>query len=491
MTLALVYCRVSTEDQADRGVSLEVQEADCRAWCAREGLDVELFVDAGRSGRTLDRPGLQQLLGRLPDADALVVWRVDRLSRDMVDQGLIIRELRKRRVRFVAVQQPEVGTDSPEGDLVGNVLGAVGQFESALIGARVKAARDRLAASGRPLTAPPYGYAKADDGDGWAVVPAEAEIIHLVDGLYLGGLGVTRIAQELNGRGIPSPDGGIWWPSAVRHLLERTIYAGLLSWGASRKIRGQRTRRPEQAATVAPAKGVPPIRDTATWDRICRLRETRTPGDHAGPVRYPFTPVLFCGLCGAGMTGRTWRTRRGALTRTYLCHRAHIHHIHPPLTLREDELIDAVRQLIAAVLAGEVIPPTSEDVDRAETVTELTDLDRRRARLVAAYTAETLTLEELQDLTGKLNARRLVLEDRLAAHPKAEPIPAEEAAEMLAMPDSRDRLRAWVLRIIAEIHYDGTHADIRLQPFSASREPMRCDVRTIRLPRRTGGKQCH
>jgi site-specific DNA recombinase len=455
VSVGFVYCRVSTEDQADRGVSLEVQETDCRAWCAREGLEVELFVDAA-SGRTMSRPALQQLLGRLEEADALIVWRVDRLSRDSVDRGLIIRELRRQGVRFVAVQQPELGGDTPEADLVGNVLGAVAEFESALLGARVKAARDRIAASGRPLGAPPYGYRVGDAG--WEVVREEAETIEQVDRLFLAGWGTTRICQQLNRLQIPGPGGGRWWPSAVRHLLCRPIYAGQLHWGATRKLRGQRIRQPDQPKTVAAVIGVPPIREEAVWQQIRRMMTAKTVNGRAGPVSYPFTPVLRCGRCGSGMSGRTWHTKRGQPVRSYRCARSVIDGGHPGSYLREDLLIGHVSRFLTDTLQQPIV---ITPLDPGDTAAEIARIDRRRQRLIHAYTQETISLQELQEQTGRLTVRRQILEARSQPEQPITLTPAE-AVRLLTLPDNRDHLRAWVLQTIRRIEWDGQQLNIHL-----------------------------
>ena len=170
MPHALIYARVSTREQAEGGVSLDVQTDESAEWCQTNGYTWETFIDAGYSGRTADRPALQDALTRLDNADALVVWKVDRLARDNVDRGIILRECERRQVAFVSVTQPEVGGDSPEAQLVGNIVGAVAEFESQMIGARIRAAQKRRRLDGELPQKIPYGYDK-----GWEPRPSDVQ----------------------------------------------------------------------------------------------------------------------------------------------------------------------------------------------------------------------------------------------------------------------------------------------------------------------------
>ena len=301
MPTALIYCRVSTREQAEGGISLEVQQADCEIWTADRGYTSEVFVDAGFSARTIDRPALSDLLAQLPDADALVVWKVDRLARDNVDRGLILRECKSHQVEFVAVTQPEVGGDSPEAQLVGNIVGAVAEFESRMTAARVRAAARRRAEAGGLPQRVAYGY-RANDDSTWRIVDNEAETIRRIDRLYLEGLGTARIAMALNGERILSPTGGKWWTGIVRDILHRTIYSGVLTYGLRRNIPGGKTHRPADEPPVVTAVDVPLIRTSETQDRIRRHIELRSQKTGAtGRPKHPFVSVLIHSRCGYGM----------------------------------------------------------------------------------------------------------------------------------------------------------------------------------------------
>ena len=111
-TRAAIYCRVSTEDQAERGTSLTDQQDRCTAFCQTESWIVAgLYVDDGISGATTERPELNRLLAdaRRGDFDRVVVTDPDRLSRDLVDGLIIERDLAARDVEVVYLIQPSMG----------------------------------------------------------------------------------------------------------------------------------------------------------------------------------------------------------------------------------------------------------------------------------------------------------------------------------------------------------------------------------------------
>ena len=124
-TRTIAYVRVSTDKQADRGVSLDAQQAKAKAYAELYDLDiVEVVIDAGVSAKTLDRPGLERALGMLKagKADALLVVKLDRLTRSVRDLGhLLERYFAPGKAALLSVGE-QIDTRSAGGRLVLNVL---------------------------------------------------------------------------------------------------------------------------------------------------------------------------------------------------------------------------------------------------------------------------------------------------------------------------------------------------------------------------------
>ncbi|WP_417554306.1 recombinase family protein [Microbacterium sp.] len=157
------YLRVSTVEQANSGLGLEAQRDAIQRYADAHGWEVEWYVDAGISAKSLDRPQLTAALARLAasrkrrDVDGLIVAKLDRLSRSVRDFAELLVLARARKWSLVAIDLG-VDTGTPTGELVANVMMAVAQFERQVISERTKAAmqaaKRRGVTYGRPSALP-------------------------------------------------------------------------------------------------------------------------------------------------------------------------------------------------------------------------------------------------------------------------------------------------------------------------------------------------
>ena len=214
---AVGYVRVSTAEQAE-GYGLDAQSSAIRAYCRDYGLDLTCIVeDAGYSGSDASRPGLAEALSRLDsgEAEVLIVARLDRLARDLVLQETIM-----SRAAVVSVAEPDLDGD-PTRVLVRQVLGAIAQYERALIAARMSAGKAaKRAAGGYAGGRPPYGW-RVEAGE---LVPDERErdVARLVSMMRAGGASYRAIARTLSARGM-RPRSGRWHPSTLRSLVGAAV----------------------------------------------------------------------------------------------------------------------------------------------------------------------------------------------------------------------------------------------------------------------------
>ena len=202
----LGYVRVSTDEQRRSAAGLEAQRQAIFRECQRRGWElVEVVEDAGYSARDLRRPGVQAAIAELArgKADALVVAKLDRLSRSMIDFTALMAKAQKQGWALVALDCA-VDTTTPAGEAMANVLATFAQFERRLIGQRT---REALAAKraqgvrlGRPRTVP-------------------RKVRDRIARERRAGASLASIAEGLNRDGVPTGQGGRqWWPATVRSI---------------------------------------------------------------------------------------------------------------------------------------------------------------------------------------------------------------------------------------------------------------------------------
>ena len=209
---AIGYVRVSTEKQADFGVSLVAQESRIRAMAVVQGADLaEAIIDAGESAKSLKRPGMERLLS-LVDAgavDVVIIAKLDRLTRSVADLAELLKRFERRGVSLVSVAD-SLDTRSAAGRLVLNIMVSVSQWEREAIGERTRDAMSHKRAKGERVGTIPFGSRMAGDGSRLEEDPAEQDILSRIQQLKAAGHTTRQIAEELNRQGFTTRRGTAW-----------------------------------------------------------------------------------------------------------------------------------------------------------------------------------------------------------------------------------------------------------------------------------------
>jgi DNA invertase Pin-like site-specific DNA recombinase len=201
----LLYCRCSTEEQSISGAGIQAQRQALQAECERRGWTiVREIADEGYSAKDMRRPGVKEAILALEsgEADALVVSRLDRLSRSMADFSALMARAQKRGWALVALDC--VDTTSPSGEMMAHVLATFAAYERRLISQRTKDALAIKRAQGVRLGRPP--------------VLADA-IRRRISAERRRGDSFAAIAERLNAEAVPTAHGGArWHPATVRAI---------------------------------------------------------------------------------------------------------------------------------------------------------------------------------------------------------------------------------------------------------------------------------
>lgn len=220
---AVGYTRVSTDKQADHGVSLEAQLEKIRAMAVVQGAELaEIITDAGESAKSLDRPGMARLLAMVDagKVQVVIVAKLDRLTRSVKDLGELLERFQKRGVSLVSVAE-SLDTGSAAGRLVLNIMAAVSQWEREAIAERTATALQHKKRHHKAFNHTPYGFTR--QGDSLISAPEEQATIGRVKAWRSAGWTLQHIADVLNEDSIPTKRGNQWAPQTVSNVITSSM----------------------------------------------------------------------------------------------------------------------------------------------------------------------------------------------------------------------------------------------------------------------------
>lgn len=215
----VAYIRVSTEDQATTGVSLDAQEARIAGYALAVGYQVDRVIrEAGISAKTLQRPGVDEILAGIRSGaiERVIVLKLDRITRSTRDLADLLETFAKADAALISVSE-NLDTSSAAGRMVVNMLGVVAQWEREAIAERTATALGHKRATARVYGPTPFGYRR----DGAALVPIPDEQAALDEAIRLDHAGVSfrAIGRALTDRGMRPHRGTAWHASSVRAML--------------------------------------------------------------------------------------------------------------------------------------------------------------------------------------------------------------------------------------------------------------------------------
>lgn len=218
---ALGYVRVSSEEQAKEGVSLEAQKAKIKLYAELKDLDlIGIVEDAGISAKNLKRPGVQRVLemARNKEVDAVIILKLDRIFRNTVDALQTSAELDKWGVALHSIQE-NLDTKSAMGKFFFTLTAALAEMERNIVSERTEMALQHKKSKNERVGHIPFGFHLADDGIHLEEDENEQWILREIKILKDQGLSLRKIADELNNREIQNR-GGIWNHVSVKRVAK-------------------------------------------------------------------------------------------------------------------------------------------------------------------------------------------------------------------------------------------------------------------------------
>lgn len=379
---AIIYCRVSTKDQANEGMSLQNQEVSCVNYAESLGYEVvKKFIEEGESAKTKMRTQLISLLDYCSDhkgeIDALIVWKIDRFCRSTEDHFALRAMLSKYGVKILSVTEPI--SDTSQGRMLEGVLAVFAQFDNDVRTDRVNIGMMQKAQKGRWVFGRiPLGYmAEKDDKDKTILVinKAKGEIIkrafiEFSTGIYL----QSEIQRMVNGLGLRSNNNAKLSSQSINNMLRNPIYAGYVPNPWENKIE----------------KGIhEPIISKELFDTcqaiIKGYRPSQTPRHKYNPD-FPLRGLLRCEKCGKPLTGSKskGKTKRYGYYHCYKC---------SGVNYRSDETNKQFIELLGKIKPTKEYAKDFREIFLSEWKTKYQDLTKDRKKI----SHELVELEDKKD----------------------------------------------------------------------------------------------
>lgn len=382
---AALYIRVSTVEQATEGFSIRAQNQRLLSYVDSQGWTLfDTYIDDGKSAKDTKRPQLQRMMEDIKHGkiDVVLVYRLDRLTRSVLDLYKILEYLESHNTKFKSATEV-YDTTTATGRLFLTLVAALAQWERENLSERVQMGIERMVDEGKHRGGRlPYGY-KYENKE-IVIDEQAAEIVRKIFELYVNGKGITTISQQLNKDG-HKRNGFEFEHSFIMRALTRRTYIGELTYKDKSNV------------------GLhPPIIDEATFYQVQTIIESRKQ-KHPQQVasKFIFAGVLYCARCGNRMTGRNLRGR-GPTYKMYQCN-GRIKGLCDMSYLREDLIEDKFISELEKIIIRqkEIAERVMNEGDHSEKVSalyrELENVKERKKKWQLAFANDAISLEDLKE----------------------------------------------------------------------------------------------
>lgn len=318
-----IYARVSTEEQVKEGFSIAAQLQTLRQYAQIYNWEViDEYVDEGISGKSVKgRPEMKRLIKDVENErfDAVIVWKISRLSRNMLETLMILDKFEKYNVKFISYSE-NFDTSSPIGRLVLQIMASIAEMERNTLAENVKLGMKQRALEGRWNGGVVFGYDTVKKE--LVINEKEAEVIQLIYHMYANGKGLRAISNHLNKAGYKTKRNRYFSINGVAQILDNVIYNGKISWLKFENWESKRRKGKNPNPILVEGKHEPIISDEL-WSVVRARRKSKSFKQRQSNEPFLLSGLLRCPDCGQGMVPSiTTYTRKDGtkrIHRYYVC----------------------------------------------------------------------------------------------------------------------------------------------------------------------------
>lgn len=327
--IVALYVRVSTGHQVDK-CSLPFQKKELQNYCNHilhvSPERIEIFEDAGRSAKNTKRPAFERMMKKVRSGEVshVLVYKIDRISRNLVDFSIMYDDFKKNRVTFISLNE-QFDTSSALGEAVLKIILVFAELERKLTAERVTSIMLDRAVQGLWNGARvPYGWDWDDDKKIPVHSPSEAPHGRMIYDLYEKTRSSVRVRDYLNNNHIPTKRGGTWTTKTISDFIRNPINRGDYRYNYRESARGRKKAEEEVIYIEAV---FPPLVSPDQWDRCNHIMDNNSSHmwkngrSHAGKHIHVFSNMLRCAYCGSSFQAvKKDRVRKNGFTPTvYAC----------------------------------------------------------------------------------------------------------------------------------------------------------------------------
>ena len=311
---AIIYYRVSTEDQAQFGISLEQQKNNCLSYAERQGWEVvKIFHDDGVSAKTVERPSLQAMLQycnkHYKEIDYVIIYKVDRLSRNVNDYTNILFLLTKLNIKLISTT--EAIDNSPIGKFIGNVMVANAQMENETKGLRVSACMIERVKQGVWCWKAPFGYKNSRNEFNRKIITIDenrADLIKFIFDKFSNGFYTLEdLKNIINDEGLKTWRGKPISSQLINKIIRNKFYIGIMTVGITEYAGTHEKLIDEELFYKCQAV----LNKRSKADNISASRKTED---------FPLRHFVVCAFCGRPMTAYYATGKMGGKYPYYRCY---------------------------------------------------------------------------------------------------------------------------------------------------------------------------
>lgn len=397
-----IYVRVSTDDQRDNGYSIDSQARMLKEHCLKNDYDIiEVYNDAGHSGKDLMRPAIQKLLSDIKThkIDVLLAIKTDRLTRNNRDGFYLLDYCEEHDVKIELILEP-FDLSTANGEMFYGMNLVFGQRERKEIGARTKRAMEEMALEKVHPSKAPYGYDRNSETGHLEVNPIESLVVKEIFELYKYGKSLRDIAKLMKEKNAYLKTGK-WYDTRIYNILTNSIYIGTFAFGKYKR---------KESDILYVNNYCEPIIDMETWEATRRILEKNKHSNYGEHIHL-FSGIVKCPDCGGILSSTiTYKHSGKPNKREYYhltcknnnCKSKGLHYNSQKIEKKLSRILDELVRYMYDI-DNEIIIPNTNRTKELKTIDKAIEkLKIQSNRLVDLYISSDIPVEAINSKSDKI-----------------------------------------------------------------------------------------